>query len=95
MTTNSVSQKWLIGILTTIVLAGGAGWMTYVQSQLSVFADEQKKQKVESASAVAGAVRDTAVIKEKVERLEKDVNEIKQDQREMTKGINELLRRVR
>lgn len=91
MTTNAVSQKWLLGILTSIVLASGAGWMGYVHVQLGAVAAEQKKQEVSNAETK----RDTAVIREKVDRLEQDVKEIKQDQREQGRKLDELLRRVR
>ena len=87
----SVSQKWLLGILTAVLLSGGAGWMSYVHSQLAVTAEEQLRQR----DANAEAKRDTAVIKEKVERLERDTKEIKEDQKEQGKKLDEILRRVR
>lgn len=37
------SQKWLIGILTTVVLGLGAGWMGYIHSQIEAVALEQLK----------------------------------------------------
>lgn len=91
MSGNSVSQKWLIGILTTLVLGGGAGWMTYVQGEVRNVREKQEKQQ----EAVARTQTDVAIIREKSERLEKDVKEIKEDQRDMGKKLDELLRRVR
>ena len=65
--------------------------MSYVHSQLAVTAEEQLRQR----DANAEAKRDTAVIKEKVERLERDTKEIKEDQKEQGKKLDEILRRVR
>ena len=87
----SVSTKWLIGILTTIVLAGGGGWMTFVQAQLSDVKREQQTEKDIRARQAA----DVEVIKEKVKRLEQDTQEIKSEQRETNRKLDELLRRVR
>jgi len=87
----SVSQKWLLGILSSILIMGAAGWMTHVHSQLNTMAEDQIKQREREQTTV----KDTAVIKEKVERLEQDIREIKQDQREHSKKLDELLRRVR
>ena len=91
MPNGAVSQKWLLGILTTIILALGGGWMGYVHSQLAAVVADQKKQQ----ESDAGTKRDTAVIREKIERTEQDVKEIKQDQREQGKKLDELLRRVK
>ena len=91
MSTNGVSKTSLVGILTTIVLAGGAGWMSYVQSGMNALATEQKYDKTEQAKRASEA----AVVKEKVERLEKDVGEIKVEQKDQTKKLDELLRRSR
>jgi len=87
----SVSQKWLLGILSSILIMGAAGWMTHVHSQLNTMAEDRDKQREREQTTV----KDTAVIKEKVERLEQDMREIKRDQREHSKKLDELLRRVR
>jgi len=91
MPNGAVSQKWLLGILTTIILALAGGWMGYVHSQIATVVADQKKQRESDADTK----RDTAVIREKVERTEQDVKEIKQDQREQGKKLDELLRRVK
>ena len=87
----AVSKTWLIATLTTVALAGGAGWMSYVHTQIDAMAAEQKKQKDDTADSR----RETAVIKEKVERLEKDTTEIKSEQKDQSRKLDELLRRVR
>lgn len=84
---NGVSKTWLIGILTTIVLAGGAGWMAYVQNQIEAVAGEQKKQKEKDA--------EVAVIKTKVERLEQDMKDVRGEQKDQSKKLDEILNRVR
>lgn len=88
---NGVSKTWLIGILTTISLAGGAGWMAYVHTQIDAIAGEQKKQKDNDAAAKS----ETAVIKTKVERLEEDIKDVRSEQKDQSKKLDELLRRVR
>ena len=86
-----MSQRWLLGILTMVVLAFGGGWMGYVHTQLAAVVAEQKKQQASDADTKL----DTAVIKEKVERTEQDVKDVRQDQREQNKKLDELLRRVK
>ena len=86
-----LTQKWLLGILVSIVLAGGAGWMTYVQAQIGKLATDQASEKFDQAKRSA----DLEVIKEKVKRLEEDTKEIKQDGKDTGKKIDELLRRSR
>lgn len=88
---NNVSQKWLLGLLTTLVLGAGTGWMTYVHGQLNAVSADQKIQRDRDAETK----RETAVIKEKVERLEGDVRGIRGEQKEQSKKLDELLRRVR
>lgn len=88
---NGISQKWLLGILTTLVFAGGAGWLTFIQAQI----EEVRSEQVKERAAGSETKTDTAVIKGKVDRAEKDLQEIKQDQREQGKKLDELLRRVK
>ena len=99
---DAVSQRWLLGILVSVLIMGGAGWMTYVQAQIS---DVKKEQQVAAglaalAAQVAVQVRgqadaDILVIREKIKRLEEDTREIKGDVKEQTKKLDELLRRAR
>ena len=72
----SVSQKWLLGILVSIVLMGSAGWMTYVQGQVTTLQVHQ---------AARGA--DIEVIREKVKRLEEDVRDANKKLDELLRRI--------
>ena len=83
----SVTKTWLIGILTTLVLGGGAGWMSYVHTQIDAIAGEVKKQKEKDT--------EVAVIKTKVERLEQDMKDVRGEQKDQSKKLDELLQRVR
>lgn len=87
----SVSKQWLIGTMTAIILAGGAGWATYMQSEVQAISEEQRKQK----DGAGDTKRETAVIKEKVDRLEQDMKEVRGEQKDQSKKLDELLRRVR
>ena len=86
-----VTQKWLLRILVGVVLAGGAGWMTQVHSEIAEVKGAQQQDTRERQEIK----RDAAVMSEKVDRLREDVQEIKADQREQGKKLDELLRRVR
>ena len=84
-------RAWFLRVFAGIVLAGGAGWMTYVQGEVGKIRDTQERTK----DANSQLREDSAVIREKVNRLEQDVKEIKEDQREQTRKLDELLRRVK
>ena len=88
---DAVSQRWLLGILASLIIMGGAGWMTYVQAQI---ADVKKEQQADTLTR-GKAAGDIEVIREKVKRLEEDTREIKGDVKEQTKKLDELLRRAR
>ena len=81
---NGVSWKWLAGILVSVLLLAGAGWIGSIQTEQSA-----ERAKREEQSVGLGVVR------EKIERIEEQVREIRQDQKEHNKKLDELLRRVR
>jgi uncharacterized protein YlxW (UPF0749 family) len=87
----SVSKNWLIGILTTLAMMGGAGWLTAVHSQVSQMKTEQAKDR----ETVQQIQQDTAVAKERLRRVEDDTKEIKQEQKEQGRKLDEILRRVK
>ena len=91
MATNGASARWLLGILGSIVLMGGAGWMTFVQNQIGAVQADQKK-----ADEKAAAQReDTGIIKEQVQQLRKGQERQERQQEDVGRKLDELLRRSR
>ena len=60
-------------------------------AELQTVKDDQKKEK----DAFASSREKVSVIEERTKRTEQDVNEIKEGQKEQSKKLDELLRRVR
>ena len=83
MSTNSVTWKWLAGTFLSILLLGGAGWMRMLNAEVQTVKGDQKKDR-EAASEARGKV---GIIEERTKRVEQDVQEIKED-------LKELLRRT-
>lgn len=83
MTANSVTWKWLAGILLSILLLAGGGWMKMLTAEVATVKDEQKKDRADSATSR----EKVSVIEERTKRTEEDVKEIKTD-------LKELLRRT-
>ena len=83
MSTNSVTWKWLAGTFLSILLLGGAGWMRMLNAEVQTVKGDQKKDREASADA-RGKV---GIIEERTKRVEQDVQEIKED-------LKELLRRT-
>lgn len=54
-----LTQKWLIGILTTIILGGGAAWMTSVQGDIGDLksSDASRAATVEALKEKIEAIR--------------------------------------
>ena len=88
---NGVTWKWLVGILMTVLTPGGGAWMTTMYAEVGRIKDEQKqdRQTVNDVRSTVG------VIQERTQRTEKDVQEIKEQQKETNKKLDELLRRGR
>ena len=84
---SSVSKNWLIGILTTLVLADAAG----VWSQVN----QLKSDQYEDRKAGMQMKQDVEISKERLRRVEDDTKEIRSEQRGQTEKLNELLRKVR
>lgn len=63
-----ITQKWLIGILTTILLGGGAAWMTSVQGDVNKLKDQGATRAVE----VSGIKSDVKAIKDSQDRQERN-----------------------
>ena len=86
-----VSWKWLAGILVSVVLLAGGGWVRYIQAELGQVKAEQQEER-DQRQEQAGTLR---VLREKIERVEEQAREIRQDQKEHNKKLDEILRRVR
>ena len=87
----SVSKTWLLGILTTMVLMSGAGWLTAVHSQVSQIKTDQTKDR----EAGQQLRQDIEVAKERLRRVEEDTKDIKNEQKDQTRKLDEILRRVK
>ena len=96
--TTSTTQKWLVGVLTTLVLLIGGASLADLRGQIAEVKGEQSTDRRERERTS----RDVEVIKEKVSRLDEAQREMKQEQREMKQEqgrkldeIRDLLRRAR
>ena len=88
---NALTWKWLAAILTTVVLAGGSAWMTSMYAEVGKIKEEQKADR----QTIQDVKTDSAVIRERSKRTEEDIQEIKQEQKDQGKKLDELLRRTR
>jgi cytoskeletal protein RodZ len=86
---NNVTWKWLVGILVLILMGGGGAWMTTMYAQVGKVQEEQKadRQTVNDVKSKVG------IIEEQTKRTQKDVEEIKDGQKDTNKKLDELLRR--
>ena len=86
--TNGVTWKWMVGIMATIILGGGAGWMTTMWAEVSGVKEDQKHDR-ESINQIE---RKVDVIEERTRRSEEDMKELKEDQKDMKRAVDEILR---
>jgi len=86
---NSVTWKWLVGILVSIVILGGSTWMTVMYAEVGKVKEEQKQDR-QTVNDVRNKV---GVIEEQTKRTQEDVKDIKDSQKETNKKLDELLKR--
>ncbi|MDP3703750.1 MAG: hypothetical protein U1C74_15920 [Phenylobacterium sp.] len=84
-----LTWRWLGGILMSIVLLGGGGWMTHMATEVDKVKQEQKQDR-ERTQEVKEKV---GVIEEQTKRTREDVKEIKETQKDTNRKLDELLRR--
>ena len=87
MTQDSVTWKWLVGILVAVLMAGGGAWMTALSSDV-------EKMKTEYPKQVGELDKKVGIIEERTKRLEGDVQELKRGQERQSEKLDELLRRT-
>lgn len=86
---NSVTWKWLAGILLTLLMMAGGAWMGTMNAQLQ----ETKKEQAEDRKAIGQVDKKVGIIEEQTKRTQEDVKEIKETQKDTNKKLDELLRR--
>jgi peptidoglycan hydrolase CwlO-like protein len=87
----SVTWKWVAGSLASLLTLGGSAWLTSIHSEINAIKQEQQKDREQSSELKTKA----GITDERVRRIEQDVKEIKEDTKEQTKKLDELLRRTR
>ena len=75
---------WIIGLFTTILLAGGAGWMNHVAAQVD---DLRQEQKIDA--------QDRASIRERTSKLETKLDMVIESTRNTNIEIKELREDIR
>lgn len=86
---NSVTWKWLAGILVLILLGAGGGWMGSMHAQI----EDLKKEQSQDRAAVGQVDKKVGIIEEQTKRTQDDVKEIKETQKDTNRKLDELLRR--
>jgi septal ring factor EnvC (AmiA/AmiB activator) len=89
--TNNITWKWLVGVLTTVVILAGSAWMASMSTELDKIRTEQAVDRKEAADVREKIGR----IDERSRRTELDILEIKESQKELSRKLDELLRKVR
>ena len=75
---------WIIGLFTTILIAGGAGWMNHVAAQVD---DLRQEQKIDA--------QDRASIRERTSKLETKLDMVIESTRNTNTEIKELREDIR
>ena len=86
----SVTWRWLVGILMSVVMLGGGTWMTTMYAEVGRVKEEAKQDR----AALNGVDKKVGVIEERTKRTEQDIQDVKEQQREQSKKLDELLRRT-
>lgn len=76
----SVTWKYVGGAALSIIVLGGTGWLTYVQSQvgnITVAMDAQKDKLADQKTQQAVTGQRVEQIDKKVDEVKKDVSDIK------------------
>lgn len=87
----SVTWKWLVGILTTVLVLGAGAWATTMQAQVNDIKQEQRQATKDTGMQAA----DIAVIKEKLRTIEDRQKEQSEKTNETNRKLDELLNRSR
>lgn len=90
MASDGVTWKQ-VGVVVSVLGLLGGGWMTSMHAEVRGIKDEQHKDR-QQANTQGASIK---VIEEKVRRLEQDTSEIKSEQKETNRKLDELLRRTR
>lgn len=70
-----VTWKWLAGTAVGLIILGGSGWLTYMQSEVgSVYVSIDKTKDKMAEQAV-----DQATTKQKVQDIDRKVDEVRKD----------------
>ena len=84
-------QRWLLGFFALVLLGGGSGWMTYVQSTLGEIKRDQQGQNEKTAERTT----DIAVIKEQIREIRDAIQRSEQNQAVMQRKLDELLQKLK
>jgi hypothetical protein len=91
MDNGGVTWKWLSATFATIVILGGGAWMTTMYAEVAGVKRDQK----EDRASVQEIKSDVKVIIDRARRAEEDIKEIKEQQHEQGRKLDELLRRTK
>ena len=83
----SVTWKWLAVSAGSVLVLAGAGWLAYIQTQVSttyVAIDKTKEKVAEQAT-------DQAVTKSKVDGIDRKVDEVRRDVAEIKNSLQQIL----
>lgn len=86
---NGVTWKWLVSICFSILMLAGGGWMAFVQGQITDVKKDNEKRNETQATQTA----DIAVIKEQIKQLNEKGQRQEDNQKDMNRKLDELLRR--
>lgn len=84
---SSVTWKYVGGVAVSLIILGGSGWLTFMQSQISgvyVAVDKTKERLGEQAT-------DQAVTKSKVEGIDRKVDEVRKDVGDIKSTLQQIL----
>ena len=85
----SVTWQWLGATAIGVIIIGGGAWMTTMYAEVNAVKIEQKADR----KTVSEIEKKIGVIEEQTKRTREDVQEIKGDQKDTIKKLDELLRR--
>ena len=89
MTDRNVTWQWLAGSAIGVIILGGGAWMTTMYAEVNAV----KKEQVTDRKAIGEIDKKVGVIEEQTKRTQDDVREIKDNQKDTNKKLDELLRR--
>lgn len=84
---SSVTWKYVGGVAVSLIILGGSGWLTFMQSQIGgvyMAVDKTKERLGEQAT-------DQAVTKSKVESIDRKVDEVRKDVGDVKQILQQIL----